>query len=171
VLSLVREDPAACENMILSLTHFLRKTLEDEDRALVPLERELAVVLAYLDVERHRFPDRFACEIVADEEARRQLVPALLLQPLVENAVRHGFSGVGRRGLLRIVATVGSGRLHLSVQDDGAGAEAAPAPGHGLGLSVARERLSKQFGETATFEAGPRASGGFQVLVSFPAVA
>ena len=169
VLSLVREDPASCERMILSLTRFLRKTLEDEGHGLVPLERELDIVTDYLDIERHRFPDRFDCEIVASADARCQLVPALLLQPLVENAVCHGFSGMTSRGHLRISATLDGGRLRLIVEDDGMGPGLPPGSGHGLGLRLTRERLDRQFGDQATFEAGPGAQGGFRVVMTFPA--
>src|SRR5690606_13743522 len=109
-------------------------------RTLVPLDDELDMVRAYLAIEQARFGERLHVHIDAPDEARMLAVPPLLLQPLVENAIRHGVSAASTAGLVAVTAVRDNGRLTLTVEDDGPGVrEDSGSRGTGTGLSATRE--------------------------------
>ena len=138
----------------------------------VPLAEELELVREYLAIEEARFRDRLRTSVVASPDALACLVPPLILQPLVENAIRHGISAVASAGRVDVAADVRDGRLHLTVRDDGPGIDAPPArPGSGTGLRSTRERLAQLYGARASLEIASVPAGGSIVAVALPATA
>jgi two-component system, LytTR family, sensor kinase len=142
VSSLVHSDPEGADRMIGRLGDFLRMTLEASPDQVVPLRRELAFIEAYLAIERIRFGDRLLVRMEVPPDLMGARVPAFLLQPLVENALKHGLSGRAQGGTLTVRARRDSEWLILEVQDDGEGF----TPGReGVGLSNVRARLGLLF--------------------------
>jgi two-component system LytT family sensor kinase len=169
IAALVRDDPAAAEKMIGQLSDLLRAALKGEAAREVPLEEELTLVEQYLDIERVRFLDRLRTSIEASDEARQALVPHLLLQPLVENAVRHGIAPLEGGGSIAVKATREDGRLHLTITDDGLGIQNATGNnGTGIGLSALRARLAHLYGEGQRLDVQPAASAGTVVTIDIP---
>ena len=133
------------------------------------LEHELAVVSAYLEIMKARFADRLRVEIDTSVESRMALVPNLILQPLVENAVKHGIAQHARVGTVRIAAERDGDALRLTVGDDGPGAPADGLPvGRGVGLTNTAERLAHLYGAAARIATGEAPGGGLQVVVWLP---
>jgi two-component system LytT family sensor kinase len=136
----------------------------------VPLAEELELVREYLAIEEARFRDRLQTRVCATPDALECLVPPLILQPLVENAIRHGISAVSAAGRVEVSASVRDGRLHLTVRDDGPGVQAPPArPGTGTGLRSTRERLAQLYGPRASLAIDTAPAGGALVAVELPA--
>ena len=139
-------------------------------RAEVPLAEELELVREYLAIEEARFTDRLRTTIDATPDALRCRVPPLILQPIVENAIRHGISAASSAGTVEVRAAVDDGRLKISVRDDGPGVATAPArPGSGTGLRNTRERLAELYGARAELRIGAGPSGGTLVAIDLPA--
>ena len=173
VSALVERDPEGVQTLVARLSSLLRRVLEVGDAAEVPLRDEVAFARDYLDVQRVRFQGRLATEEDVAVGALGVLVPPLVLQPLVENAVQHG---VGRIedgvGTVRVSAHVGDGpegrRLVLAVEDDGPGLDGpAERPG-GVGVANTRARLDALYGDAARLTVGPRAGGGVRAEVVLP---
>jgi two-component sensor histidine kinase len=158
---------AQAEQMIVSLASFLRMSLTTEPAEDVTLAEEVRLQLLYLDIERARFPDRLAIEVDVPEALQAALIPSLMLQPLIENAVRYGVSRTARRVTIRIRAAQAPGKLVLAVQDDGDGPP-VPDAGHGVGLRNVRSRLAARFGAAATCDSGPCPAGGYKVSITMP---
>ncbi|MEM6325843.1 MAG: histidine kinase [Bacteroidota bacterium] len=169
VSALVERDPAGVRTMIARLSALLRRVLDGSDRHEVPLRDELALVRDYLAIQSVRLGDRL--EIVTDiaDETLDALVPALVLQPLAENAVQHGIAGVEGPGTLTISARRESARLVVEVRDTGPGPSDAPSSSSGVGLRNTRERLATLYGETAalTLERGPTGGAIARVMLPF----
>ncbi len=160
---------AAAVTMIGGLGDLLRYALDTDEEPLVPLWRELAFLDRYLDIERVRFADRLSVAVDVPAELREALVPPLLLQPLVENAVRHGIARRDLPGRIEVLAGRRDGRLVLTVRDDGVGlAGSPPGGGTGVGLANARARLAALYGEGWTLEVDERPEGGVEVVVEVP---
>jgi len=137
----------------------------------VPLAEELALVREYLAIEAARFRDRLHTTITASDEALDCLVPPLILQPLVENAIRHGVSAVSTATRVEVRASVHGGLLILSVRDDGPGMRAvSPQPGSGTGLRNTRERLAQLHGADAGMLIDDAPGGGTIVTIELPRV-
>jgi LytS/YehU family sensor histidine kinase len=134
----------------------------------VPLSDELDMVREYLAIEQARFPDRLRCSIDAAADALDTPVPPLILQPLVENAVRHGVSRTSTAGRIVVRAAVHNGTLELSVSDDGPGIENGSAPSSGTGLRNTRERLAELYGARGRLDVRRGASGGTVATVTIP---
>jgi LytS/YehU family sensor histidine kinase len=126
----------------------------------------------YLALERRRFPDRLVVVRDLDPEVEHALVPALLLQPLVENAIKYGVERSAAPVTLSLRAEpIADGRLRILIEDDARPASGvAPPGGFGIGLSNVAQRLRARFGEAARCEAGPRPDGGFRVELLLPLV-
>ena len=136
----------------------------------VPLAEELELVREYLAIESARFRDRLRASVCATPEAADCLVPPLILQPIVENAVRHGISAVSSAGCVEVRATVQGGRLLLAVSDDGPGVgRSRTPPGSGTGLRNTRERLAQLYGADASLAIGAGEAGGTRVVLDLPA--
>ena len=166
--SLMRKDVERADEMLMALTDFLRSTLKAHGTMETPLERELELARCYVDIEQIRFPDRIKLTVDAEPETLNVPVPSFLLQPLVENAVRHGLAPRASGGDIWIQARLVHGILQIQVLDDGLGREAPSTEGHGIGLGNTRERLAQHYGGHASMEAGPRQEGGFCVSLHIP---
>jgi LytS/YehU family sensor histidine kinase len=155
IASLIPRQPDRAERTIEQLAELFRYTLRRSDREWVTLEEELEAVCAYLDVEQARFGDRLAIRIEASVEARQMGIPAMIVQTLVENAVKHGVGGIRTQAVVEVSAEVSASGLRIAVGDNGPGFPAAamrafPPGNGGYGLRNIRERLQGHFGETAS---------------------
>jgi two-component system, LytTR family, sensor kinase len=151
------------------LGELLRASIGRDFEAEVPFEAELALTQAYLDVEAVRFADRLTVHMDIPEGAKKALVPPLLLQPIVENAIQHGLSTKGG-GRIEIQSAVESNRLILSVRDDGAGTlvELPNNGKFGIGLSSTQKRLEGMYPESHFFEIRRLDTGGTEVRIAIP---
>ncbi len=169
VSALVERDPRGVRRMISRLSELLRASLEGGDAPEVPLEKELEFIGRYLEIMQIRFQGSLSVETSAPPELADALVPSLVLQPLVENAIKHGVrrsEGVGR---IAIAARRDDGRLVLSVEDSGPGPDAAtPEAGGGVGLRNTRERLEALYGDAQSLTLRPAEGGGTVAEVVLP---
>lgn len=166
IASLVHAQPQA-EEMIEALSDLLRLTLKASDRQEVTLREELHFLDRYLLIEQIRFGDRLCVEKQIDVAALDALVPILILQPLVENAVRHGIETQIAPGLIRITAERAGSGLVLCVTDNGRGL-AQGAFKEGVGLSNTRARLKELYGTVGVLHLQPGSTGGFSAEVEIP---
>jgi two-component system, LytTR family, sensor kinase len=157
--------------MIARLGDFLRATLRQDLASQVAFAEELSLVAQYLDIEQVRFGDRLQVTYDVDEEAYRALVPLLLLQPLVENATRHGIGKVEGRGTIAIAARVVGSKLEITIENSGAPRLSTTEVGTGIGLANVRERLEVLYGERQELLTTVLADGGFRVEITLPFVA
>ena len=144
-LAEMARDQPATERTILNLARVFRYALESTQYERLPLSAELDAVRAYLEIEVERFDDRFQFEVHAADDTLDTLVPPMLLQPLVENAVRHGVASAAYQGLVRILATRISGHLHLIVEDNGVGFDPTSTPRR-VGLANVATRVERTGG-------------------------
>jgi two-component system, LytTR family, sensor kinase len=169
IAALVRIDPRQAETMLEQLSELLRAALRTGPTDEVALEEALRLVEQYLAIEQVRYQDRLRASIEASGEARRAKVPPLLLQPLVENAVRHGIAPREAGGAVRVTASVEEGTLVMTVEDDGVGiATKSSQAGGGLGLRSVRALLAHLYGSKQRFEVGPRSPCGTLVTIALP---
>lgn len=150
----------------LGLAAFLRRSLEADPTAPVTLDDELEMIDAYLDIERVRFPDNLAVEYRATPKARATALPPYLLQPLVENAVKHGVAGAGRTHIT-VEGEIQAGRLRIAVTNIGPTAPGLERPGMGTGLANIRARLAAIHGDAARLDTGA-IDGGFRAVLDLP---
>ncbi|HEX6368801.1 MAG TPA: histidine kinase [Longimicrobium sp.] len=146
ISTLVHSNPDQAEQMIASLSEMLRTTLSKHDAQEVTLREELSVLEPYLDIEKTRFGDRLTVNVDVSRDLMDAVVPHLLLQPLVENAIRHGIGPQPEGGEITVQARARAGRLELAVEDDGVGMPAEPRP-DGVGLGNTRARLHRLYGD------------------------
>lgn len=152
ITALTTSDPGRAREMCIRLSDFLRSTLGLGERASVAWHEELDLAQAYLDVEQVRFGSRLQVEVHLDQECAECMVPPLVLQPLIENAVKHGIATLVDGGLIRVDSRVREGRLEVSVEN-GFDPE-SPAPRRsGLGLRNVRTRLETRYGADAHLSA------------------
>lgn len=168
ITALVHRDPPSAERMVTGLSELLRVSLGTAGDQEVRVDRELEVLRHYLDIQLVRFPDRLSVQFEIDPAARDAMVPSLLLQPLVENAIKHGISPRVAAGSLHIVVARRNETLALEVSDDGVGTRGSLPLVEGVGLGNARARLASLYGAHHRFDAGPRAGGGFAVNIQIP---
>jgi hypothetical protein len=162
--------PDEADAMLDHLGALFQRVQDATSRTLVSLDEELETVAAYLAIESARFRDRLHVRIIAEESARGCAVPPLLLQPIVENAVRHGIAVSSMAGNIVVAARIEGERLIIDVDDDGPGPSGATASrGTGTGLANTRERLAQLFGEGQRLDIGQRAGRGTRVHVEIPA--
>jgi len=167
ISALVQLDPAAARAMTIDLAQFFRLTLGMGSRGRVALDEELELVQRYLAIEQRRLGDKLRLAIDADARCRAALLPPLVLQPLVENAIKHGIRQLDEGGTVDIGARQAAGRLLLRVTNPVAAAAPTDASGLGQGLRHLRERLQAQYAEP-TFVDVVRAADRFTVNVSLP---
>ena len=158
--------------MITLLGDLLRQTLDRLGRPLVPLREELSFIEDYLEIETMRHGGRISVGVEADPDALEARVPTLILQPLVENAMRHGIDDRSEGGRVRIRAARQDGSLELEVRDDGPGFDdpAETAVSSGVGLGNTEERLRKHFGDECVLETQNVPAGGAVVRIVMPVV-
>ena len=167
----VERDPRVARRMLEQLGELLRLSLDHADSQEIPLEEELAFLERYLAIQKVRFEGRLEVVVNVEPEALPALVPTFILQPLVENAIRHGIAPRTSKGTVQVSAWRENGRLHLRVQDDGPGLPVGwkLAANKGVGLSNTRERLQRLYGVSRhSFEVVSEPGAGVRVDLSFP---
>jgi two-component system LytT family sensor kinase len=153
--------------MVLALSHFLRRSLEKDPVAKVTLTEEIDATREYLALEQLRFGDRLELRVEAPAAVLDALTPSLILQPLIENAVKYGVSASSERVTIELKGVAHKDRLVLSVQDDGPG-QTSGQPTLGVGLQNVRRRLESIYGQSSRVEWGPVAPRGFRVTLELP---
>lgn len=157
------------ERMVTRLSDFLRLTLENDTEPEVPLAEEVDFAERYLEIEKIRFGDRLQSTVDISPDVLSAQVPALLLQPLVENAVRHGITPREEGGHLRVEGRRAGNRLLLRVADDGVGlSDTDDTCSSGVGLSNTRARLDALYGDDASFRIERSDGGGCAVVIDIP---
>jgi len=169
VSALVERDPRGVRRMIARLSELLRTSLDDADEPEVPLQRELTFTERYLDVIQIRFQGHLQVDMHADDNVRDALVPNLILQPLVENAIKHGISKLSDGGRIEVSAKREGERVILSVRDNGpdVALDETPSP-HSVGLRNTRARLAALYGPVQSLTLKHAAGGGLIAEVSLP---
>lgn len=198
IIALLRRDPRLAETTLVTLSELLRLALSQSERQEVPLGEELEFVRRYLEIQQTRFGNKLHVEEDIEPQTLDCLVPTLVLQPLVENAIRHGIEPDEKPGTVRISASRREGELVLTVEDDGVGLIVGPGDsgssessggrhaglstparspatsvvmasgGTGIGLANLRDRLQALYGVRQKLELTPRAAGGVVVRVEIP---
>ncbi len=159
----------AAEKMVLMLSSFLRRSLEKDPVAKVPLAEEIASAREYLEIEAVRFGDRLKVVVRLDPEAADAPAPSFILQPLVENAVKHGLGSSLRPITIVLGASIDGDAVRLWVEDDGEGAKSpSNIPALGVGLENVRRRLEALYGEAGRMTAERRWPRGFRVALTLP---
>jgi len=175
ISALLHRDPDAADRMIARLGDFLRLTLENSGAQEVSLQKELEFLTCYLEIERVRFQDRLTTSLDVEPSALDIPVPNLILQPIVENALRHGVAQTRGPGRVEISAKRENGSLRIRVWDNGPGLKAITRPDDGLkvglGLSNTRARLEQLYGASHRFELENAPGGGLLVTLEIPAAA
>jgi len=170
VAGLIREGRNdAAVNMIAGLSDLLRRVVNDAQRQEVPLGEELEFLQKYLDIQKARFAERLELRVEIPRELCKAQVPSLILQPIVENAVKHGIANRAKGGAIEISALRSDGMLTLSVYNDGPPlpAESESSNG-GIGLRNVRTRLGSLYGNAFELKMGNEERGGVRVSVSMP---
>jgi signal transduction histidine kinase len=172
ISALLHRDPDAADRMIARLGDFLRLTLENSGAQEVSLQKELEFLTCYLEIERVRFQDRLTTSLDVDPAALDTPVPNLILQPIVENALRHGVAQTRGPGRVEISAKREHGSLRIRVWDNGPGLKTITRPDDGLkvglGLSNTRARLEQLYGASHRFELENAPGGGLLVTLEIP---
>jgi two-component sensor histidine kinase len=166
--ALIGTDRHAAERVISGLSELLRMSLSSASEQEVSLARELELLAHYIAIQQIRFQDRLTVNFRIDPDARYALVPNLMLQPLVENAIRHGIAPRAAPGNVLVTATRRGDRLELTVVDDGVGENPRAEHRDGVGLGNTRARLLSLYGSDHRFEASSGSSGGFAVRIEIP---
>jgi hypothetical protein len=164
--ALTASDPGRAREMCIRLADFLRSTLGLGERESVDWHEELRLAQAYLDVEQIRFGSRMHVELRVDDSCGDCMVPPLMLQPLIENAVKHGIATLVEGGTIRVESQLREGRLHIKVENN-FDPEAPPPRRRGLGLRNVRRRLETRFGPAASLTARAE-DGRFLVEIVMP---
>ncbi|MGE7139417.1 sensor histidine kinase [Luteibacter sp. NPDC031894] len=167
ISALALAEPLQARLMIARLSDFLRMTLEQRHAQQVPLSREMEFLRCYLDIQQVRFQDRLSTRLDMADDTLHAAVPSMILQPLVENALRHGLLAKAEPGSLSIASHREGNLLHLRVDDDGLGLP-PDGPTEGLGLGNTRARLDVLFGSAASMELSRNNAGGTRVELRFP---
>jgi two-component system LytT family sensor kinase len=168
VSALVERDPRGVRRMIARLSELLRHSLDGAGEPEVTLRQELEFADRYLEIMRIRFQGSLEVEQRVDEGMMDAMVPSLVLQPLVENAVKHGVGRLRGVGRIEIEARRDGARVILTVRDNGPGMEGAAPAREGVGLRNTRERLAQLYGDDAKLTLRPAEGGGFEAEVALP---
>lgn len=175
IAALVYVNPRAADEMLGDLSELLRRSLDSMEEQEITLAQELEFIGAYLRIEQKRFGERLRLEQSVPDELMKVLVPALILQPLVENAIRHGIEPQRDRGLISIEAKQEDKHLHLIVRDNGRGLSLADPAGagrgserRGIGLANTQARLQGLYGHDQSFSFGRAEPQGCQVDIHLP---
>jgi two-component system LytT family sensor kinase len=164
---LINKDVQSAKKMLVRLADFLRLTLANSGEEEVPLQTELEFLKTYLEIEKVRFQDRLTVDMEIQPETMHLLIPNLILQPIVENAIRHGIAPRSAAGIIRIRAVRENGMLQVKIEDNGPGVSAISA--EGIGLSNIRARLQQHYATNFLLSLDNRPEGGLSVLLEIPA--
>jgi two-component system, LytTR family, sensor kinase len=169
---ILERDSERANAMVTRLSTFLRYSLDSDPIGKVSLAQEITALRLYLDIEQVRFGERLRFDIAATEEARRGRIPSLLLQPLVENAVKYAIARSETGGTIRLAARVGSAGLEIELSDDGPGIPALANGGmfdaRGVGIANTRDRLHEMYGAAQRFEIENAPGGGLVARIQIP---
>jgi signal transduction histidine kinase len=168
ISALMTEDVVAARRVLAQLGDLLRMALDRMDEQDIALEQEIDFLRDYVDIQTARFGDRLIVEWAIDDEARTIPVPNMILQPCLENAIRHGIEPLEGGGRVTVAAHVSDDSLHIDITDSGPGAVDQGEQAAGHGLKNVRERLEARYGDRQTFEAGNVPGGGFRVRMVLP---
>jgi two-component system, LytTR family, sensor kinase len=160
---------AQAETMIQNLSTFYRNSLSNDPLEDVTLAEEVELQQHYLEIEAVRYPERLRTKIDIAPDLMTLNVPALILQPLVENAIKYGVSRTSRPVTIAITARRDDAKVLISVEDDGELVLADLAHGNGIGLANVRDRLEARFGDKASLQTHERSAGGFIATLTLPA--
>ena len=165
ISAFVEAEPERAQRMIAWLGELLRRTLSGGATAELPLSRELELLGPYLEIQRIRFGERLSIQVDVNDGAREGLIPSLMLQPLVENAVEHGVKRTREAARVRLSATRAGDRLRLEIADNGPGFAGGT---DGVGLANTRARLAGLYGSGHHFELSALEAGGTVVTIELP---
>jgi two-component system LytT family sensor kinase len=168
IASLMHSDVHAADKMLVRLSELLRLTMHHPGQPLTKLRDEVAFIEKYLEIERIRFRDRLSVEITAAPDTLEAEVPSLIIQPLVENAIRHGLEPQARPGRITVESRREGQSLLLLVRDNGGGMPPGGFTREGIGLANTRERLRELYGDRHRFELSNHPGGGLEVRLSIP---
>jgi LytS/YehU family sensor histidine kinase len=168
ISTLMYRDVDAADSMLMKLASLLRYALDHSQRHQAPLRQELEFLDRYLALEQMRFGDRLSVEREFDPATLDAMVPNLLLQPLVENAIKHGFEPNAEPGKIQLRAKLDGKRLRLEVEDNGKGLPGDGAIKEGIGTSNSRARLAQLYGKRASLTLERGARGGVRAVVELP---
>jgi two-component system LytT family sensor kinase len=170
ITTLIRDkDVVAAAAMVDALSDFLRSMLQKVELPEIAVAEELSFIDQYLRIQRFRFGDRLRTRVDADPECLHALIPTLILQPLVENAVRHGVLPREEGGTLSVSVRKLGDALVVSVEDDGPGKKAGATQSYGVGLGNSSDRLAALYGDAASLTIGSGNGGaGFAVVIQMP---
>ncbi len=167
------EEPLKAQQMAVNLSRFLRYSLDNNPDTKLALENEIMALNLYLDIEKTRFGDRLKVDFRIDEEAKVGKIPSLLLQPIIENSMKHAISQSEEGGVIGLIATVENNQLVLELFDSGSGIKKAPtkimsSKGRGVGLRNIGERLKALYGDEYVFELTVTPTGGLKTIIRIP---
>ncbi|MDQ4121088.1 MAG: histidine kinase [Acidobacteriota bacterium] len=169
---MIHQNPKSADKMVARLGDLLRMSLEREYAAEVPLDKELEFLRKYLEIEQLRFHDRLTVSFDVSPETLKACVPSLILQPLAENAVKHGVAAIPGEGRIEIVTERSDNKLKLIIRDNGAGLpenwQTSIGERERIGLSNTRARLRQLYDGNSRFEIRGAAAGGTEVLIEIP---
>lgn len=170
ISELMHRDVDQADRMIVRLGELLRQVIDKTDRSEVPVRDEVELVRAYLEIERMRCGDRLEADVEVDPDALDLPIPTLSVQPLVENAIRHGTDARAGPGRVHVRITAPRGRLRVEVRDTGPGPASTGAdPGNGRGLANIRRRLRQRYAEGASLDLVACEDGGTLAVLRLPA--
>ncbi|MEJ2383555.1 MAG: histidine kinase [Xanthomonadales bacterium] len=164
-------DSRTAQKMVTRLGDFLRYSLDSDPDLMIPLEQEVEALMRYLDIEKIRFGERLSLAFTIDDAAARAMVPSLLLQPLVENSIKHAIAVNEAGGTIGLQATAVDDVLHLELTDTGPGGpgpEEPPEIGRGVGLENTLQRLQTLYDDDYVFTIRPRRQSGLRVTIRIP---
>jgi LytS/YehU family sensor histidine kinase len=168
---ILEKDNELANRMVTRLSSFLRYSLDNDPMQKITLQQELNALQLYLDIEKVRFEDRLNLEVDVSDEAEQAMIPSLLLQPLIENAIKYGIARSEEGGTLRIAAKVFAGDLLIQLSDDGPGCnlEQGQLPNSkGVGLRNTRERLAELYGHEHGFRLSKTEPHGLTISIRIP---
>lgn len=168
IAELLHQDPVRAERTVTQLSDLLRHSLSRGSEQEVPLKEEIDFLRNYVEIQQTLLQERLTVRWRLEDDVLDARVPAMLLQPLVENAVLHGVGPRASGGTIDITACRDGGTLHVSVEDDGVGLATQAGGSPGIGLANTRARLRHMYGSAQTFEITPRTSGGVSVTLTMP---
>ncbi|MDQ3798439.1 MAG: histidine kinase, partial [Acidobacteriota bacterium] len=172
IATLIHKDPKTAEKMLMNLSGLLRFSLKKVNIQEVSLEKELDFLNKYLEIEKIRFQQRLKVTINVQPETLRAAVPNMILQPLVENAIKHGIAPLARGGEIKIEAARDEGYLNLTVSDNGIGLSAeittSAAGGGGIGLANTKARLEQLYKDKGKLEIWTAPNQGLRIQIKIP---